>query len=125
MYVSKSITKRVFLLAILLTGCTTSLVAEEEDEEKMLSPSNWPTTMDATAKDIIKSLSAKNKEIVRNTKKEELIMFHHGWGTGIRNHYGLWRGNAQLLKDVCGKEDCDPDHASMLIIEKVWELLQK
>lgn len=125
MCVSKSIIKGVFLLAILLNGCTASLVAKEDDEEEILNPSNWTTTMDATAKDIIKSLPTKDKEIVRNTKKENLIMFHHGWGTGIRNHYGLWRGNNQLLKDVCGKEECDPDHASMLIIEKVWELLQK
>jgi hypothetical protein len=102
-----------------------SIVAEEDDGEKCLiqviGQQQWTLQLKTSSK----SLSAKDKESIRNTKKESLIMFHHGWGTGIRNHYGLWRGNNLLFKDVCGKEECNPYHASMLIIEKVWELLQK
>ena len=35
--------------------------------------------------DILSGMSEKDKELVRKTKGGDLIMFHHGWGTGIRN----------------------------------------
>jgi hypothetical protein len=97
--------------------------ASEESDEKPLGPVNWPTTVEATVTDIIADLSEKDKQTLRNTKRDDLIMFHHGWGTGIRNHYGLWRGNHKLIESACGKP-CHPDDASMVIIEKVWETLQ-
>ena len=72
----------------------------------------------------LSKIPEEDKETIRKTKKDDLIMFHHGWGTGIRNHYGLWRGNHALVKDACG-EGCHPDDASMVIIEAVWKALQK
>ena len=63
-----------------------------------------------------------DKKQVRETKREDLILFHHGWGTGIRNEFGLWRGNTNLMADCHAKH---PDDASMVIIKAVWERLQK
>jgi hypothetical protein len=137
MQMHKLIVNIVLLLA-LLSGCATSTTTTEKtlqhvdsarqtrssQDRQMLGPENWPTTVDATVKDIIASLSEKEKETVRNKKKEDLILFHRGWGMRIRNYYGLWRGNYQLLKDACGT-GCHPDDASMVIIEKVWEGLQQ
>ncbi len=110
------------ILAILLS---TILLATSfaQEEEKPLGPDKWPITVKATVADLLSALSAENKETVRKTKKDDLIMFHHGWGTGIRNHYGLWRGNNALIEDACGKR-CHPDDASMVIIEAVWKALQ-
>jgi len=99
--------------------CFPALGADEP-----LGPDTWPTTVAGVVKDILSGMSDKDKELVMSTKKEDLIQFHHGWGTGIRNHYGLWRGNAELIKSACGKP-CHPDDASMIIIEAVWEELQK
>jgi len=62
--------------------------------------------------------ASKNK--LCSMAKADLIMCHHGWGTAIRNEYGLWRGNTPLLKDT-GSDD--PDDASMVIMEVVWEKL--
>ena len=67
-------------------------------------------------------MSAEDKEFVRNTKKGDLIKFHHGWGTGIRNEFGLWGLNNVLLEDTGERH---PDDASMVIIEAVWKELQK
>lgn len=83
----------------------------------------WPITVKATVVDLLSTMSAESKETVRKTKKDALIKFHHGWGTGIRNHYGLWRGNIALIEDACGKP-CHPDDASMVIIEAVWKALK-
>jgi hypothetical protein len=108
------------LAVVLLAGCLAA--AAQEDEP--LGPDKWPTTVEAAVTDIIAGLSAEDKEAVRESKRDDLIMFHHGWGTGIRNHYGLWRGNDRLIESACGKP-CHPDDASMIIIERVWEALQK
>jgi hypothetical protein len=94
------------------------------EEPNVLGPDKWPTTVEETVKDILSEMPEKDKELVRTTKKEDLIKFHHGWGTGIRNYYGLWRGNKKLLESACAKP-CHPDDASMLIIEAVWSKLQK
>lgn len=109
------------LLLALLLAFAGPLLAQEEP---LLGPDNWPTTVQATVKDILANLSDESKATVRETKKEDLILFHHGWGTGIRNHYGLWRGNEALLKSAC-PDGCHPDEASMIIIEAVWTSLQQ
>lgn len=113
---------KILLLNLALVLLSSGLAAAQDEEP--LGPENWPTTVEATVTDIIAGLSAEDKETVRKSKRDDLIMFHHGWGTGIRNHYGLWRGNDKLIESACG-EPCHPDDASMVIIEKVWEALQE
>ncbi len=94
------------------------------DDKKSLEPGEWPVTVENTVKNILLAMSDEDKQLVKKTSKEDLVKFHHGWGTGIRNHYGLWRGNKKLIESACGKP-CHPDDASMLIIEAVWKELQK
>lgn len=91
--------------------------AKLEEEKK-----TWPKTVDEAVTRILSTMPAEDRKTVRETPKDKLIMFHHGWGTGIRNSFGLWRGNEALMKDC--KAD-HPDDASMVIIEAVWARLQK
>lgn len=111
--------KRLLLMSLFL-----SVIGQVSAQEKSdLGADNWPASVQATVADILKSLSDEDKATLRKTRKDDLIMFHHGWGTGIRNHYGLWRGNDKLIESACGK-GCHPDDASMVIIEAVWLALQ-
>lgn len=96
----------------------------QSEERKPPGPGEWPTTVQDVVNDLLRLMSEKDKEIVRTTKREDLIQFHLGWGMAIRNHYGLWRGNDALVRDACGKP-CHPDDASMIIIEAVWRELRK
>lgn len=58
---------------------------------------------------------------IRNTPKKDLIMFHHGYGTWIRNNYALWHpNNPFVIKDNLG--DNHPDGLSMLAIEALHDL---
>jgi hypothetical protein len=107
-------------IAVVITLCSTAWAAGDE----VLSPDKWPTSVAETVRHIVQRMPEKDKERVRGTKKEDLIKFHHGWGTGIRNYYGLWRGNDKLIISACGKP-CHPDDASMVIIEAVWVALHK
>ena len=110
-------------LALLLSIANCGISHAQDKGERPLGPENWPTTVQATVADLLSALPEEDKDAIRNTKKDDLIQYHHGWGTGIRNHYGLWRGNQALIKDACGKP-CHPDDASMVIIEAVWQALQ-
>lgn len=75
--------------------------------------------------DIATKLDAKSKALLRETEKEDLIDFHHGWGRGIRNEYKLWTNEA-LVKS-CGIQRgrliLHPDDASMIIINGVWAVV--
>jgi hypothetical protein len=116
---------RIAMAIMIACGCfLLGICVAAAQQEALLGPDNWPTTVEDTVRDIVARLPAPDKERVKTTKKEDLILFHHGWGTGIRNHYGLWRGNAKLIASACGGP-CHPDDASMLIIEAVWQELQK
>ncbi len=110
-----------WLLAVLFLCFLTAAFA---DEPEALGPDKWPETVEAVTKMIIADMPEKNRLIIKGTKWQDLIKYHHGWGTGIRNHYGLWRGNQKLLLAACGKP-CHPDDASVIIIEAVWVELQK
>lgn len=116
---SLALMKRLLLISLFLSIATQVFAQEKPD----LGPDNWPASVQATVEDILKSLSDEDRATLRETRKDDLIMFHHGWGTGIRNHYGLWRGNDKLIESACGK-GCHPDDASMVIIEAVWSALQ-
>lgn len=85
----------------------------------------WPRTLERAVDDIIEGLSVEDRDSIRSQSRDDLILYHHGWGTGIRNETGLWRGNHALLRAACDGEPCHPDDASMKIIEAVWERLQK
>jgi hypothetical protein len=84
----------------------------------------WPTTVDQAAKQIVSEMDEASKARVRATAGNQLIQYHHGWGTGIRNSLGLWRGNEALLASCGGGKRVHPDDCSMVIIGAVWALLQ-
>jgi len=89
-------------------------MADEEDKY-------WPKSLAEAVDHLVTSLDAVSKKKVRECTGSDLIQFHHGWGTGIRNSFGLWAGNNELLSSCA----CiHPDDASMVIIEGVWRRLQ-
>ena len=82
----------------------------------------WPKTINEAVTRLLAEMTDEDKAHVRGRKKEDLILFHHDWGMGIRNDFGLWKGNTNLIADCHAKH---PDNASMVIIEAVWQRLQK
>lgn len=45
-----------------------------------------------------------------------------GFGTGMRNQFGLW-GDNQTLKDSCGTKD--PEGCSVVILYRLWESVRQ
>jgi hypothetical protein len=91
-------------------------------DENLTTHLSWPITLDQAATCLIDEMSDADKKKVRDTKKEDLTDFGFGWGSAIRHEFGLWRGNTNLLAACQTKH---PEDASMVIIETVWERLQK
>jgi len=108
--------RTIFVISLFLIVSCGSNVKDEKT-------SPLPTTLEGAIEEIVGDLSDEDKLTVKEQNFCDLIMYHHGWGTGIRNSFGLWRGNTELLKSACGGEECHPDDASMQIIYGVWNSL--
>lgn len=89
-----------------------SVITEEKIEEIVAS--------------VMSSMDEEEKVFLRNTKKEDLIQFHHTVGSWIRNEFKLW--GYKFTPELVDGVDMSPNHpdaVSMRIIEKIWELCNK
>jgi hypothetical protein len=82
--------------------------------------SNWPKTLDEAAEIFLNHIEKNRKEALGNLPEEELIELHALWGAYIREEYGLFDGNFELLKS-CYSETMHPNHASLLILKTAWK----
>ena len=101
----------------------------------------WPKTVDEAVDRLLSGLSDEDKAVLRETPKEELGRFHHGLGTYIRNEFGLWAGNKELIRDCLVREgfpDEDLDELDRIgrpfpgveppyevILEEAWRRLRE
>jgi hypothetical protein len=81
----------------------------------------WPKTFEEAVERVIITLTAEQKEQVRQTPEDQLLHFHENMGRWIRNMFGLWGGNKALI-EALGRQH--PDTASTLIIQAVWRRLR-
>lgn len=85
------------------------------------SATAWPTSLDSAAKRLLELLTDEEKLQLREMPADQLIGFHFALGMFIRNEFGLWRGNAELLASC---EAGHPDNASTAIVKAAWLRLQ-
>jgi hypothetical protein len=85
----------------------------------------YPKSVQDAVERLLSELSDTDKLAIQNSSKENLAMFHHGLGNYIRNEFGLWKDNEELLRDCLpGAKDPKPDDASSVIIKALWRSLQ-
>lgn len=87
----------------------------------------WPKTVEEAVEQLLSLMSEEEKQCLRKTPKKDLIMFHFSLGLYIRNNFGLWQGNRELLQSI-SKSDfpfVHPDDASSVIIEELWKRLRQ
>ena len=130
--------KLALLMLLPLASCSTALHKEEAERANVestvilkfpdiyyrgpeLNTGTWPETVPGAVNTVLSTMTEKDKSVVREMQKKDLIMLHHGFGTGLRNALGLWRGNEMLLKS-CKKTH--PDECSMVIIVALWRDLK-
>ncbi|HXP44950.1 MAG TPA: DUF6794 domain-containing protein [Candidatus Acidoferrales bacterium] len=83
-----------------------------------------PRTVDEAVQVLkTKWLQPKDRDwILRNTKDEVRNRLYMGFGTGVRNEFGL-RGDNQRLHDSCGTKD--PEGCSVVILDRLWESVRE
>ncbi len=114
------------LLLCVLAGITFHSHAQTVNptqEPDFLSETDWPKTCTEAVDRLVQHLDAESKDLVRDTSRDDLVQFHHGWGTGIRNDFGLWRGNDALIDSCLALDKAaerHPDAVSMIIIKQLW-----
>lgn len=85
----------------------------------------WPKSIEEAVDRLLKLLSKEDVQSLKNAKEEDLIKYHFSLGALIRNEFGMWKGNDELLKSCMKKRQfAHPDEVSSIIIEAVRKKLQ-
>ena len=89
------------------------------------NPQKYPSSVDEAVALLISKLSDKEVKVLCQIKEDELTRYHMTLGAYIRNSFGLWGSNKDLLQSACGDKSCHPDDASTFIILHLWKNLQE
>ena len=100
----------------------------ELEHSKKGKPSTQPKTVQEAVDRLIDELSLKDRTTISNLPEDELINLHISLGEYIRNEFGLWSGNEDLMASCCTIAKTDKIHedtASTIIIEELWKRLRE
>jgi hypothetical protein len=102
--------------------------SQKAELDKITESVPLPKTVDEAVKRLISDMSLKDSTIVANMAEIELSLLHANLGEYIRNEFGLWSGNQDLMTSCCffaKKEKVQEDEASSIIIGELWKRLRK
>ena len=86
---------------------------------------DYPKSVKEAVKRLLLELPENDKLVIKNTPEEDLSLFHFTWANYVRNEFGLWDNNDELLKDCLpDSNERNPDDASAVIITALWKSLQ-
>ncbi len=89
---------------------------------------NPPRTVDEAVLRLISELSLKEKVKIAKMERWEVPALHVTLGPHIREKYGFWSGNEELMEScrvLSGKEKFDMAIASAMIIDAMWARLRR
>jgi hypothetical protein len=124
---TKDILKTVINLDIVQDSMP-SLLKPPPERNHRLNGLPLPRTVDEAIERLISEMPLKVKVILANMREVDLISLHPTLGVYIRDNFGLWSGNEELMKScrsLIGEEEIHEDSASQLIISKLCEKLRK
>jgi hypothetical protein len=87
-----------------------------------------PLTVDQAVERLISELSLKFKTTIANMAEVELGALHETIGEYIRNEFGLWSGNKDLMISCfffAKSDKITADDASSIIIKELWKRLRE
>ncbi len=85
-------------------------------------------TIDEAVDALIAELPLRNKTAIANLEDDELIYLRPTLSGYIRDKFGLWHDNSELLKSCCSFMEVDSlnaDDASAIIIMRLWRRLKE
>jgi hypothetical protein len=85
-------------------------------------------TVDDAVKLLLDNIPLKLKSDMAKMDEGDLIDLHFTFGAFIRNEFGLWKDNKELMDDcsrIAMEKDLQPDQASSVIIKELWKRLRE
>jgi hypothetical protein len=89
------------------------------DETKPPSSISPPETLDEAHTRLLQTLPANVIQEMRDGTEADMVRYHHGLGTGLRNGWGLWTGGP-LAKYFNAMGIKHPDDMSAIILDTFW-----
>jgi len=89
---------------------------------------NTPQTVDQAVTRLMSDLSLRDRARIAKLKDEQLVALYFSLGEYIRNAFGLWSGNKQLIEScraLSGIRDLREDDASAFIIKELLRRLRE
>jgi hypothetical protein len=103
-------------------------IAISEANVVALRGTSIPKTVDEVVKRLIANMPLKFKVDLSKMDEGDLINLHFSFGAFIRNQFGLWNENVDLLidcRDLSGITFMNADDATAFIIWELWNRLSK
>ena len=124
---TKDILKTVLHLGIVQDNMP-DLFPTPSQTKNRLNRLHSPRTVDQAMDRLISEMSLKDKVSFANMEEEDLIFLHPTLGKYIRDKFGLWSGNEELMescRSLLREEKIHEDSASLLIIEELRRKLRE
>jgi len=89
---------------------------------------NLPRTVDQALTRLMSDLSLRDKTQMAKLKEEELVSLYFSLGEYIRNTFGLWSGNRELMEScrtLSGMNELQEDDASTFIVKEFLKRLHE
>ncbi|WP_442887585.1 DUF6794 domain-containing protein [Congregicoccus parvus] len=101
---------------------TYEFVHSPEWDDRFAAAPPIPKTKEEAIQTLLRLYPEEGRQEFADSREEDLIGYHHGFGTTIRNAFGLWESKSPLRRDLGGGH---PDNASMVLIRAFWQRLQE
>jgi hypothetical protein len=89
---------------------------------------SFPRTVDQAVTRLISDLSLRDKTKIAKLREEELVSLYFSLGEYIRNAFGLWSGNRELMEScrtLSGMTELQEDDASAFIVKEFLKRLHE
>jgi hypothetical protein len=101
---------------------------EMSSVQKALTLSAWPKTIDDAVAKLIEGLPLRDKMRIAKLREMELTSLAFSVGLVIKNEFGLWEGNQELMEScqlLSGIENLHADDATAIITKELWKKLRE
>ena len=88
---------------------------------------DFPKSVDEAVDKIIEELPLKDRVYIAGLEKKDLGLIHGMLGSYIRQDFGLFRGNRELIQScrkVSGRQALTADEVPLVIMKALWERLK-
>ncbi|MBA2435525.1 MAG: hypothetical protein H0W34_15045 [Pyrinomonadaceae bacterium] len=103
---------------LLISSCIAALLVASAGADTYI-----PRDLDDAHQQLMKIFSPKDIAHIKAMKSEDdMIEYHMGLGTGLRNDWGLWRGS-RLSRWFNQRGIFHPDDMSGIIFDTFWDKL--